>query len=531
MKIRSAALVAAMVLTAGILFAAAEGEGAASGEDRLAAVGFHSAGYPIVDQTVTVNALIQRPGHVPTAFDEQTLVAEMQERANIDIVFEEVPVAQVQEKTNLLFASREFPDLIFVAGVKDRLLWDAAQAGDVWPLNDLVDAHAPNWKRAFAERPVIRNAITMPDGNYYSLPYYREILNDFGIRDIQAINVDWLNTLGLEMPTTTEELYQTLKAFRQGIDDGTLPADGIPWYFFYHSWVGGEWEIYNAFGLWMKGQGGGAQRYLSVNDGVVEFGATDEKLKDAVNYLHRLLSEDLIPEEAFTDAWDDYLAKTRSVPPITGMWGSYFIVTPVEEWYDPLPPVAGPAGVQRFRSQPVRLQKNQFTLFTKFELPEVMVRFIDAWADDDFSVQASYGGPMIEHNDDGSRTVVGRGTDWYNHGPHNHFPSYISKRASDEVRWTGEQGFRDQYVNEVFAPYLWPQDRHYAYITFTDEEQEEISILQTEIGDYVKSAIAGWIVDGNVDSEWDDYLNRLERLGLPQAMQVYQAAYDRFAGN
>ena len=41
-----------------------------------------------------------------------------------------------------------------------------------------------------------------------------------------------------------------------------------------------------------------------------------------------------------------------------------------------------------------------------------MVRFIDAWADDGFSVQASYGGPMIEHGADGTRTVVGRGTDW-----------------------------------------------------------------------------------------------------------------------
>ena len=127
--------------------------------------------------------------------------------------------------------------------------------------------------------------------------------------------------------------------------------------------------------------------------------------------------------------------------------------------------------------------------------------------------------------------MVGRGTDWYNHGPHNQFPSYISKRASDAVRWTGELGLRDQYVNEVFAPYRWPQDRHFAYITFDDEEQEEISILQTEIGDYVKSTIAGWIVDGNADAEWGDYLKRLDRLGLPQAMEIYQAAYDRFAGN
>ena len=86
-------------------------------------------------------------------------------------------------------------------------------------------------------------------------------------------------------------------------------------------------------------------------------------------------------------------------------------------------------------------------------------------------------------------------------------------------------------INEGFAPHLWPQDRHFAYITFSDEEQEELSILQTEIGDYVKRAIARWIVDGNVDAEWDDYLKQLDRIDLPKAMEIYQAAYDRFAGN
>jgi putative aldouronate transport system substrate-binding protein len=527
---RWAAVAAAIVIGAGAAWA--EGaEETASAEGRLEAVGFNEGGYPIVDETVTVHALIQRPGHVTSAFDEQTLLIEMQERTNVDIVFEEVPQAQVREKTNLLFASREFPDVIFVAGVQDRLLWDAAQAGDVWPLNDLVEQYAPNWQKGFEERPVIRNAITMPDGKFYSLPYYREILNDFGIRDIQAINVDWLNTMGLEMPQTTEELYETLKAFRTGIDSGTLPKDGIPWYFRFHQWVGGEFEIYNAFGLWMKGQGSGAQRYLSVNDGVVEFGAADPKLKDVVNYMHRLFVEDLIPEEVFTDAWDDYLAKSRSVPPITGMWGSYFIVSPVEEWYDPLPPVAGPDGTQRFRSQPVRLQKNQFTIFSKFEYPEALVRFIDPWADDTFSVEASYGGPLIRQESDGTRTVTGRGVDWFEHGPHNFFPTYVSKRAADKVNWTGEQGNRDLYIREIYEPYLWPQERHFAYITYTDEEQEELAVTSTEIANYIQTSIANWMVDGGVEDGWEDYLNELDRLGLDKVMEIFQTAYDRFHGN
>lgn len=505
---------------------------ATGGADKLSAVGFHQSGYPIVDEQVTVNAMVQRAAHVHFDFDVMTLLVDMQKKTNVDIVFEEVPSTQLSEKVNLMFASREFPDVMFNSGVSDTNLWSAAQGGDVYALNDLIDSYGPSWKRAFEERPVIQNAISMPDGKYYSLPYYREILNDYGIRDTIGFNVDWLNKVGLDMPTTTDELYEALKAFRVGIDNGTLPKNGVPWLMRFHAWSnGGEWEIYSAFGIWMKGQGRGADKYLSVNNGVVEFGATDPKLKSAVEFLHKLFSEDLIPEEAFTLTGSDFTTKSRSIPPFTGMWGSYFITSPVEEFYDPLPALKGPTGTQRFRSQPVRLQKNMFQIFTKFEYPEVMVRFIDPWADDTFSVEASYGGPLITKEADGTRTVTGRGVDWFEHGTHNFFPSYISKRAADKVNWTGEQGNREAYIRQYYEPYLWPQDRHFAYITYTDEETEELSVLSTEISNYVKTSIAKWMVDGGVEAGWDDYLKQLDKLGLDRAMELFQQAYDRFQGN
>ena len=49
------ALLAAALVPAGLLFAAGEVESGAEGaEDRLSAVGFHNAGYPIVDTPITV---------------------------------------------------------------------------------------------------------------------------------------------------------------------------------------------------------------------------------------------------------------------------------------------------------------------------------------------------------------------------------------------------------------------------------------------------------------------------------------------
>ena len=513
------------------LLATGQADPASSAGDaaRLKAIGFHSEGLPIADQTVTVRAIAVRPGQY-APYEEMTLLKELQQTTNIDLLFEEVPSTRIQEKTNLMFASRDFPDVTINAGVSDQNIWDASQGGDLWPLNDLIDRYAPNWKRAFEERPVIKTANTMPDGKVYSLPYYREILNDYGIRDTMAINVDWLKKVGKPMPATTEDFYQVLRAFRKGMTDGVLPKNGIPWLLRYHQWAnGGEWDIYDAFGLWMKGQGSGAERYLSVNKGVVEFGATDPKLKDAAAFLNKLYKEGLIVEDMFTDSAEQFQSKCRSVPPISGVRGEYFIAAAVEQWFDPLPPIAGPDGTRRFRSQPVRMENNRFVMYRKLAHPEAMIRFLDFWADDEWSVNLSYGGPTIQRNADGTKTVVGTGIEWYRHGPHNMFPSYISKRASDKVLWTGEQGAREKYVREVFAPYLWPQDRHFTYITYNDQEQERLSILSTEIGSYVQTAIAKWIVNGVTDAAWGEYLAQLQKLGLPEAVKIFQAAYDRFS--
>ena len=54
----------------------------------------------------------------------------------------------------------------------------------------------------------MRDYITTPNGNIYSLP------NVDGSLHVQY-NMKWLDNLGLEMPTTTEEFYQVMKAFKE----------------------------------------------------------------------------------------------------------------------------------------------------------------------------------------------------------------------------------------------------------------------------------------------------------------------------
>ena len=133
-------------------------------EDRLAAVGFNATGLPVVDQQITVRAMISRPGHIPVPYDTMTLLIDLQEMTNIDIEFEELPAAQANERVNLMFASREFPDVFFDVGLggNDALIYDAALGGDVWQLDPLIERYAPNWKRAFEEDERLRLRIAYP---------------------------------------------------------------------------------------------------------------------------------------------------------------------------------------------------------------------------------------------------------------------------------------------------------------------------------------------------------------------------------
>lgn len=68
----------------------------------------------------------------------------------------------------------------------------------------------PNFKKVLEEAPEYKSMITAPDGKIYAFPWIEELGN--GKERIQAvdsmpwINVEWLKKLGLDMPTTTEEL-------------------------------------------------------------------------------------------------------------------------------------------------------------------------------------------------------------------------------------------------------------------------------------------------------------------------------------
>ena len=44
----------------------------------------------------------------------------------------------------------------------------------------------------------------------------------------------------------------------------------------------------------------------------------------------------------------------------------------------------------------------------------------------------------------------------------------------------------------------------------------------------VDEKMASWVVNNNVDEEWDSYIAQLESMGLNEMREIYQAAYDSY---
>lgn len=91
-------------------------------------------------------------------------------------------------------------------------------------MNDYLDnpETAPNFNAIpEEEKQAILDTITSADGNIYSLAKYEP--QSWNLTPYRMyINQAWLDNLGLDMPETTDELHEVLKAFVNNDPNGTV---------------------------------------------------------------------------------------------------------------------------------------------------------------------------------------------------------------------------------------------------------------------------------------------------------------------
>ena len=210
-------------------------------------------------------------------------------------------VSDSAQALNMMLSSGDLADIIHLYG---RDNWfKHGNSGVIIPLNDLIDKYAPNYKKFLEENPDVKEFITLSDGNIYNIPF----VHDGDIAETWFIRQDWLDKLDMTAPTTVEEFYDVMKAFRTNDLNGKGAGDVIP---YFNRNVGTDHEysvsdlyvFFNAYKEW----------YVDGN-GKVKYGSYEPELRTAMTNIAQWYKEGLIDKEIYSrnNARDVLLADNR----------------------------------------------------------------------------------------------------------------------------------------------------------------------------------------------------------------------------
>lgn len=199
------------------------------------------------------------------------------------------------EQLNLRIAAGDMPDVFSPwNGIESELI----ESGALLDLTDLLQEKSPHlwesipeemWDAVKANDPTGENRI-------YVIP---QVLN-YG-RNGGMIRQDWLDSLGLKMPTTQEEFVEVLRAFKNDDPNGNGVADEIA--------TGGRAEVRwmgQMFGQYGIAMWEGYPQW-DIYDGELTYSAVTQNMKDCLEWMSELYAEGLLdPETLLNDksAWD-----------------------------------------------------------------------------------------------------------------------------------------------------------------------------------------------------------------------------------
>lgn len=200
-----------------------------------------------------------------------------------------------QEQLNLRIAAGEMPDLFIPFGGMEAGL---IESGALLDLTDLLPKYAPNLWNLVPEEVwnVMRANDPSGKGRIYTIPN----MISYG-RNGGMIRQDWLDALGLKMPTTQEEFVNVLRAFKNDDPNGNGVKDEIP--------TGGRAEarwMENLFGMYGVATWEGYPQW-DIYDGQLTYSAVTKNMRDALEWIASLYKEGLLdPETMLNDkpAWD-----------------------------------------------------------------------------------------------------------------------------------------------------------------------------------------------------------------------------------
>lgn len=494
--------------------------------------------YPLTTEPVTITiAVAQHDADVVEDFNTKYAIKQAEEVTGVHIEWIPVIEGNTTEKVATMLAG-DLPD-VFLGLVNDTMIMQNPSL--FVQTEDLIEQYCPNIYATYeAEVDGWRTFLTYPDGHMYGLIANYRFNPNNGIDGTMWIRKDWLDNLGLAVPTTLAELEEVLVAFRDQDADGDGDATNeIPWDWCQKHYAAKWYEVAHMFGSTLEGGG-----MFDIVDGKVEGVARSEDLRKALEYMNYLCSEGLMNIEGITQEQDQYTANisNKKVGVFTG-WAPYTYTSDPELQanYVSVGPVA--AEGYTYRTMPTTLTANRcgFVITSACENVELALQWWDYMSRDVAATHAARSGPegltwemvdgvptsRVYTSEDaiafGYEELAGHaGTSAFaaSMGLTNCPPMIVSSLApvagtSGAIRYDAVKQYMPFYTEQSMSKGVVPADA-----------QEEFDFMCEGLESAINAYAADAILNGVTDENWNAYLKTLDSLNYDYYLEFYQKKLD-----
>ena len=515
---------------------------AATGDEGLG-YGFNPTGERIVDDEITVKVMYQRDTRHGD-FKNYWFIDYVAEKTGIRLEFELVEKAAWSERVSIAFATDDYPD-VFMNGMSTTIINKYAEEGYLVNLEPLIKKYAPFTVSEYNKYPELVKEVYAADGGIYFMPSINASPRDLVNTYPSWINAQWLKNLNLEMPTTLDELYTVLKAFKT--QDANL--DGDP---------NNEIPVVSSNGskfstLVMSSLGYVDNRNAIVDDHYV-YVPTTETYKAYLKWMNRFYSEGLLDNEYFTSTEESLRAKEASG--LAGMidMSPHEVLAATYEEFKGLSPLTSDLNQTKMwpAQSACRLSWGTCVVTDKCQYPEAIVRLIDWFytVDGSRAVRAGceygtwkdeqgveYGWEIVTPADqtaDGHLIAKLHMGDYSSYwacrlgeiGPTN-LP-FNSTDAVNDIIIAGDKMNLWLYNQVMDSGVVAARTFSLPQLSFTDDESTRKSVY-LDLTNYVDNMESKFIKgDLDIDANWEDFQVQLQKYDVNGMCEIYQAALDRY---
>jgi putative aldouronate transport system substrate-binding protein len=520
-----------------------------SAEESSSSDGLISTDYtydlPLFDEDVTISMWVSFSDNMstfmPNQYSDNLAAQKAEEMTGVHVDFTCISTTANTEQFNLRVASGDLPNVITNVGQLWSSSYDTAIEDEVFiDLTDMVENYMPAYKECYDQLDDDTKRQLHTDSGYF--PKLISINNyPDGATEGAFIRMDYLEKVGLDVPTTYEELDEVLHAFQSelGLTEALMMPAGIV-----HT-SNALCSGYGVFGGFSTSPMVTEPYY--VVDGEVKFGIIEEGFKEYMEMFSTYYAEGIISADFMSKNTNPMDFGSTIASGTTGVFFGETNMVPnyIEDGTDvnsefaiaPLGNITKTEGETTHfgtTKSPISGRVAGIAVSTADVDLEVLGKYLDFFFTEDGALLAAMG---VEGNDDGSYIIDDNGdlqySDYWNSIDltENEKPTLFVYSCVPMLCPETPDSYTVDLQYEC-AP-TWDANSDDAYtmpdaISMTADETTEYNAIYGDIQTTIEENLTKFAVGEKSMDEWDDFVQTLYDLGIEDCIAIKQQAVDRY---